>query len=221
MTISLVPFLIKDHLQRMGELASLVWPTVSNAVRGGNPQKLMEEYVQLAYLGSTWSSVLNVEDEVIGSIFGTIKKNLKLRAKWNILKRMIALPKRLKRGDYNQIKKPQEFYFKLIQTEKIIAKLTKKDEREGMLATIDAEIRFLVIDKKYQGLGYGTQLIEAFLTEARIQNCHAIQVYTDLLSNWRFLEALDFGRIHEFEDPLNSFIEGTPTQSFIYYRKIR
>ena len=81
---------------------------------------------------------------------------------------------------------------------------------------VDGVIELFVVDAAYRGKGIGKALVDRFLSAAKSKGAHTVSVYTDLLSNWHFYEVYGFQRMCAFHDELNSYIEQTDVEGYIY-----
>lgn len=61
----------------------------------------------------------------------------------------------------------------------------------------DGDIIIFIVDKKYQGNGYGSELLKMIFNLARKDNMKKLKIVTDDDCNYKYYERLGFKKIYE------------------------
>lgn len=197
----------KKDAQRLAELCAEAWPIFSTILKTENVPKMMESYVLISRIGSTWLDLATINDEIVGFLFGNLKAE---RTLIDIVKSIflsLHLSLGFIVGRYGKLTEPLVFFRKAFATERKLEKYTPKASGEIML---------FVVDAKQRGKGIGRALLNRFIARAKAVDAKLISVYTDPLSNWKFYEKVGFERQATFIDNLNSYMAKTETEGFVY-----
>jgi ribosomal protein S18 acetylase RimI-like enzyme len=201
-----------EDMPRAAELAAQAWAITASVVGHEHLPRLMQIYVELSLLGTTWKKALiDMNGTVAGFLFGGVHKEIGLKAKLKALKYLFGLYRKIIRGEVGPIKNPHEFIRKFLGTQKILQQQSPK---------ADAEIQLFVVDAAYRGQGLGRRLMDAFIKSLQEKGGKSVKLYSDPLSTWQFYESYGFTRCAEFMDPMNSYITKKPTEGYIYYMEV-
>lgn len=186
-------------------LALQAWPMI--APRRSSHQALMQLYVDVSRLGTTWCEVACVEETVVGLFFARLRADITWDTRFTILTDLMRIGIRYGVGRYGAIAKPLKLLSAFLATELKVSAYTV-----GAMG----EVTLFVVDQHYRGHGIGKQLLNRFLQYAQQRRVNRVTLYTDPLSNWQFYERYGFRRCGEFADNLNSSIQRTALPGFVY-----
>lgn len=161
------------------------------------PQELADVakciYTKGSVIGSNYRRVVEVNDRVVGFIFGLNEKSLKPRKNLlfglNILRRLLFL-KGVPFKDKIRL-------FKAINTHEV--------NRSKVVARGKSEIVLFVVDPNYQGIGNGKRLLSEFISHCKESDVKSIIVETNKLGASGFYEGVGFKHIGDFYSPLHEY----------------
>jgi len=150
-------------------------------------------YTKGSVLSSNFRAVIEVDGNVAGFIFG-LNEHSKRPGK-----NLIFALKMLWRILFIKSEKPVDknvFINAINIHEQRKSKLVKKGQ---------SEIVLFVVDKKYQGRGYGKRLWSEFLDQFSGEEATSIVVETNKFGASSFYECLGFKHLGNFDSPLHEF----------------
>ncbi|MEN8194195.1 MAG: GNAT family N-acetyltransferase [Bacteroidota bacterium] len=149
-------------------------------------------YTKGSIVGSNYKSVVEIDGEVVGLIFG-LNENFKKPRK-DILFNLQIL--------FNLI------FVKSITPDKktlLNAMSTHEKNKSQIVDNNRSEIVLFVIDKKHQGKGYGKKLWLGFRDFCIKSHVTSIVVETNKLEASTFYEQIGFNHLEDFDSPLHEF----------------
>lgn len=149
-------------------------------------------YTKGSVVGSNYKRVVEVNSKVVGFIFG-LNKHYK-KPKKDILFSLEILFKLLFVRTVSPNKKS------------LLDAISTHEKNKSQIVDNDrSEIILFVIDKKYQGKGYGEKLWRTFRDFCHNSNVTSIIVETNRLGASTFYEKIGFNHLKDFDSPLHEF----------------
>lgn len=194
----------RTHLPACSRIGVDVFPLYKGRFIGEEVSKVMKAHIHSCYAISTHNELAMEDGEVVGFLFGRIKRNFTLI---KFLKQLFLIAVRYLRGKYGSRKKLIKFIMPCIQEAK---------ELNRNMPPTDGQIVLFAVAPKYQGRGIGRMLMDRFVRHALKYGISVLSVPTDETVSYWFYERYGFRRWAEYKDSLLSYCAGRPITAFTY-----
>ncbi|WP_087017886.1 GNAT family N-acetyltransferase [Thaumasiovibrio subtropicus] len=145
-------------------------------------------------LMSNFNLIAEVEGEVAGFIFG--HNNLRPKKRLPFSYNLKGLFKLIKFWGLSDVSFGQK--------KALMSMLScHARNRASLLEEWGSEITLFVIDARFQGMGIGSQMTEAFFSDCRDSGEHVINVEANVVEAGAFYQKVGFVYVNEFSSPLH------------------
>lgn len=169
--------------------------------------KLMVAGMEISYSVSTYSELAIVDKEIVGFIYGQVKRDFTLIDMCRVFKQLLLSLVRFLLGRYGSRRKLVRFMKPSLHE--------IKEVRRNMPPS-DGEVVFFAVCPQYQGRGIGRALMDRFVHHASRRGVNVLSVSTNELSSFWFYESYGFEKWAEFNDPQASYLTDRLIKGFTY-----